>query len=530
MLMEYAGRRLKQPNERKFINARNNECSRGRRDWFMVSWRERSKGNKTNATRDRVLAALDQTQLTLNTTRGSTPGLDRFGNVVPTPTRRRHHPTHSNIATTTAANTTSVATTGTTAFATKTYRPTPQTTVFKSKSKRPSARREKSSPSHRVDDLSGVDGDIDHEDGNSDDEDLDALVQPISRPKRKRLEVVSYKVEDQSEDSDASEYEPDVNRTGSKSETPNRGDDTFEGPHARTSVWPLTKQLSDAETQPQRKKKRWGFEKNAEDDSQIWNSPSSKGNNRRKKITDGRLRHVQEIREHRLRRAHPHATSSALNPPELSLYAPHGAYEATSSSRNIYSDASMPSQAQSLGTISLQTTSNSGYTKPLPDSAAQHGIGMPHFDNAPYMFSDAVPQAHFMHSNAGQIPPNSGYPHRAMGDASQLPEQYFEMAFSDDSLRVPPVQSTPTANYLGYQGTGPGHQTPMYTAFGAEADQLSTLPSGSLEQQYDDYVQVGLLMHHEPPAAHWSVSNSQPSSPALHCGMVNAHITWHGTK
>lgn len=137
---------------------------------------------------------------------------------------------------------------------------------------------------------------------------------------------------------------------------------------------------------------------------------------------------------------------------------------------------------------------------------------MPHFDNAPYMISDAVPQAHFMHSNTGEIPPNAGYPHRAMGDASQLPEQYFPMGVSvptEHPPRVPPLQG-----YQVYQDNSSEHQKLVYTALSAEAHPLPTMRGNSLQQQHDGYVPVGSPMHNEPLAAHWSASNSQPSTPA----------------
>ena len=83
MLMDNVGKRANQPNKAKFINARNNVCSRGRQDFFMVSWREKSKGQKGNQARDSVLERLGPTRLSHNTTRGVTPGPDGNGNVIP---------------------------------------------------------------------------------------------------------------------------------------------------------------------------------------------------------------------------------------------------------------------------------------------------------------------------------------------------------------------------------------------------------------------------------------------------------------
>ncbi len=37
MLMEHTGKRFAQPDKAKFINAKNNVSSRGRRDWYLVS-------------------------------------------------------------------------------------------------------------------------------------------------------------------------------------------------------------------------------------------------------------------------------------------------------------------------------------------------------------------------------------------------------------------------------------------------------------------------------------------------------------
>ena len=89
VLMENVGKRLLQPHMGSFINARQNTLSRGRQDWYMVSWREKSKGGSANMARDEVLSALSQQQINANTTRGNTPGPDLQGNIVPLPVGRR---------------------------------------------------------------------------------------------------------------------------------------------------------------------------------------------------------------------------------------------------------------------------------------------------------------------------------------------------------------------------------------------------------------------------------------------------------
>ena len=89
VLLEHVGKRQRQPNRQKYINSFNNICARGRADWMMVSWREKSKVNASNKTRDHVLDGLSQQQKLMNTTRGSTPGLNLAGNRVPVPTRQR---------------------------------------------------------------------------------------------------------------------------------------------------------------------------------------------------------------------------------------------------------------------------------------------------------------------------------------------------------------------------------------------------------------------------------------------------------
>ena len=93
MRMENVGDRASTTLE-KFINAMNNRCARGREKFSMVSWREKSKHNKPNKIRDKVLARLSQEQKDANgglgSTRGSTPGsLDSLGNLIPVPTTKK---------------------------------------------------------------------------------------------------------------------------------------------------------------------------------------------------------------------------------------------------------------------------------------------------------------------------------------------------------------------------------------------------------------------------------------------------------
>ena len=83
VLMDNVGRRLLQPAKDRYVNAWNNTLSRGRQDSYMVSWREKSKGAKANEARDKVLRVLSQRQVNANTTRGTSPGPDLQGNIIP---------------------------------------------------------------------------------------------------------------------------------------------------------------------------------------------------------------------------------------------------------------------------------------------------------------------------------------------------------------------------------------------------------------------------------------------------------------
>ena len=83
MLMENVGQKSKQPNRQKYVNSWNNITSRGRKEWNMISWREKSKNSKANHSRDPVLNALSQGQRNANTTRRSIHGISSQGNQVP---------------------------------------------------------------------------------------------------------------------------------------------------------------------------------------------------------------------------------------------------------------------------------------------------------------------------------------------------------------------------------------------------------------------------------------------------------------
>ena len=88
MLMEQSGRRRLQAKKAKFINSLNTICVRGRQTWSMIAWRDRCNPKKSSGTRDSVLSAFSPTQLSLNSSRGSTPGRDFNGNIVPLPMTR----------------------------------------------------------------------------------------------------------------------------------------------------------------------------------------------------------------------------------------------------------------------------------------------------------------------------------------------------------------------------------------------------------------------------------------------------------
>ena len=83
VLMEHVGQRAKQPDRQKYINSWNNILRRGREDFSMVAWREKSKNEKSNKTRDKVLGALSQGQIRANTTRSLPSGLNLQGNQAP---------------------------------------------------------------------------------------------------------------------------------------------------------------------------------------------------------------------------------------------------------------------------------------------------------------------------------------------------------------------------------------------------------------------------------------------------------------
>lgn len=188
--MEHVGKRSRQPVQRKFTNGINNVCTRGRKDWFMISWREKSKAKKKNGARDKVLGALKETQIAMNWTRGSTPGPDGFGNIVPLPPSRRQ----LNVTRTrrSVRNTTSHPT-------------APETSSTRSRrTARKAAKLLQRSEDDKEDEAEAAAG-VDH-DGTSDWE-MSHTNHPVLRQKRMSRKAINYSVEDDRENSGISKIE-----------------------------------------------------------------------------------------------------------------------------------------------------------------------------------------------------------------------------------------------------------------------------------------------------------------------------------
>lgn len=166
----------------------------------MVSWRERSKTTKDNMRRDGVLAALKRSQTDMNTTKGSTPGLDLFGHVVPIPPSHRKPSPPSG-------------------------QPKPSEQTKRSKAPKSSTTRCQKKAAK------GLSPDVDSNEENQGDE-VEAFSQAIaaSRPKRACANSVDFLTEAGSDDSAGSEYEPPspIKISGKKRKRAEKNDATCE--------------------------------------------------------------------------------------------------------------------------------------------------------------------------------------------------------------------------------------------------------------------------------------------------------------
>lgn len=189
MLMENVGKRFVEPQDRKpddpgsFTNCINNRCRMGCIEWNMVSWREKSKLDKPNETRDGVFNGLTPAQKEGNTTRGKTPDPDILGDVVPLPpSKRKTNRRHA-------------------ASSTQTGNSRPKSSSGRSRKTKQKSRKSRNNDEADEDvDLEGIDLDF-HWDSNAAIE-----TRAVSRPQRRSARAITYLVDGASEDSADSEF------------------------------------------------------------------------------------------------------------------------------------------------------------------------------------------------------------------------------------------------------------------------------------------------------------------------------------
>lgn len=306
--MEYSGKREVGPKyqqltprkqQRMFTNALNNHCSRGRAEWYMVSWREKSKSDKTNQKRDKVLAALSPAQINANSTVGSTPGSNGPGPAVPLPVPRRRvnrpRPT---------VNQPGVSQQGANGPVVNQPGVNQPSTSAGSKRKRSCAQPKMA---HQPD-ADSDDGDLDGND----------VVQESSRQKRQRMTAVNYSVADQSEDSAGSRYEPEKASTSrqNKRKAVDDEDEPASAPSGRIPSSLLGTQLSRSVLDVQATKKRRTANEasayQALSESATQQPVTGQAETFHPSTRRSRQRYVEKVQEQRAQRPHPHSSSSAL--------------------------------------------------------------------------------------------------------------------------------------------------------------------------------------------------------------------------
>lgn len=465
MLMEHVGRRLRQPIQRKFTNALNNACSRGRQDWSMVSWRDKSTSAKNNGARDWVIAKLDDTQRALNTTRGSTPGLDRFGNRVPMPTERRHrNSTHA------------------------------QPRKLRSKpSDHPSTRLRKAAQSSKSQDgdeeeETAVEGSGDDDDDDDDsDVDLYTMPLPVSRPKRKRATNAEYAVEEQFDVSANSGFElnTDSKRTQTKQQDSDEDGETFEQ-RPKISTRGKAKQFQYTESHVQEKEPPRTRRRNdvgaislkplsQQPPSSISTNVSHSSKHKPKP------RYVEETQRNHMYRPPPHSTSYTQDISPSNPYASQAAYGVTPGLSGTCHDLYAPKQATIPSTITHGLVNNGDPRTYLPDTASGHRVYRQQPIYAPQRIAGAE-QAMLMHSRNGHISLAPDEPYRATNGAGQslVAQSQFGSPIGNGNgwdQRWPSTHSSPRTSYPGYHGTEVGSQATRYTSFRRENSHIPTLPN-----------------------------------------------------
>jgi len=316
----------------------------------LCSWREKSKGSKANGARDDVLAALSQAQQNGNTTRGLTPGPDLQGNVIPMLATRRSR------ASNTASSSNAL--------------PAPAVNP----STGPSAQAQKAAPGPNKRRRVNLNED-------TDDEDVDDIPVAAPKPKRRRTAVTTYVVDDDSEDSAASEYGPDPapSRSKRQRESLSEVDEVVGIPDAGSSRSRMPERQPETGRSGHRNKKQKVNDIQVEDDAgpSLHQQPHLPfGQNAQRRSDSHRQpRIVQEVRTNRLHRLPPRSTSYATTLPEPNPYTGHGGYGDTPFVNNGYLSTYGPNPLPFPGYITANVA-NDWTTQMAPEGFAnEFGYG-----------------------------------------------------------------------------------------------------------------------------------------------------------
>ena len=334
----------------------------------MISWREKSKNDKSNHSRDSVLNALSQGQRNANTTRAPTSGPNLQG--IQLPMTMVQHPRTS---------------TATTNNSRPTTKSNPASIV--------STRRSKAGSSHPLDVLP------DNEDG----EDVETTVLS-PKPKRKRTDSSRDAVNAISGDPAASELRPNAGRSryAEATEDFDQPDELATSSSSSFSRVRNGERTVNPHIDCQRQKRRRTLGDGEPDNWHIspplpQNNSYAQGDAGHSTETQRQLRHYQG-RNRRLRRQPAQATSSALNTRPAPTYWPQVPYPMDNSrgyqTLNGYTD----SQLTQSNTMGFNASINGTRDSSLRGIANELGL-------EPSFYGETMEEVQRMNANGGYVNP-----------------------------------------------------------------------------------------------------------------------------
>ena len=463
----------------------------------MISWREKSKNEKSNLARDSVLDALSQGQRTANTTRSSAPGVHPQVNNVPTPNGLgpRHRSSKAAAVIRTAA-------------------------AKSDASRRMPARQSKAGLSYAFEEVV---------DGEDDDRELARTLPSTSRPKRKRVIDADNATENDLRDLGASSFAPGGGSSRSEVLSEDRGQ--HGEPAANLAPYVVTnhnrERQIEVNSDAHRNKKRRGQGRDKSNElpmDTLWpqNGLSSQANRGHTTEAQRHLRHSQ-LRNRRLGRQPAQATSSALGIPPAAPFSTQAPYTINDlpgyQIPNGYSSSRMTDN-DGTGFVSNM---NSARDSSLRGIANELGLARSYY-------GETLEQAQGMNSNGGYMDP----PRRYSDPLAVNPYQNVnDQGSFDDGMGYIQPQSYPprrATDPLASFSYGNAYGNLGYNEQDGQGQYLASTDSGQIEQSWahNPYVtntsNVTTNAAPRVPYAAYSIFQSPPqfSSPVEGSGYVES--------